>query len=360
MIVNGINMLPGKAEYPKDQWYVIAWSHEVSQQKTIAREVCGEPVVLFRNEAGEPKALFNRCPHRGMPLHSDTGKIVGDTLVCGYHGITFDTSGKCVDIPSGGVIPNKLCVKSYPLVEKSHWIWIWAGAPEKADINLLPDHFEIGLTDPAMKSEPGIALEVKANYLLPLENLVDATHITFLHHGLIDSGNVASHPYRLDVKGGQISTVREFENETLPPMLKASMGITGDSVNRTLSLMAYGNHLARISQEFIENGNPDAKPGRIELIVALTPQSSKRTVQHALFATSFENKHPGRFDDLRNLLMEDVVVIEEIQRMFDALGEESAPEVSVKSDEANIRSRRYIADRIASERNLIAKSPAEA
>ncbi|WP_160385739.1 aromatic ring-hydroxylating dioxygenase subunit alpha [Pseudomonas sp. PB101] len=360
MIVNGVNMLPGQAEYPKNQWYVIAWSHEVNSEKTIAREVCDEPVVLYRTEAGEVKALFNRCPHRGMPLHSDTGRIVNDTLMCGYHGIRFGADGRCVEIPSGGVIPNKLCVKSYPVVELSHWIWIWPGDPQSADTSLIPDHFELGLTDPSLFSEPGITLEVKANYLMPLENLVDATHITFLHHGLIDTGNVATHPYRLEVAGGRIATVREFTNEPLPPMLKASMGIKGERVDRKLTLTAYANHLAQISQEFIDVDDPEAAPGRLELVVALTPAGPKRTVQYALFATSFENKHPGRFDDLRRLLMEDVVVIEEIQILFDTLGAENAPEVSVKSDEANIRSRRFIADSVAAERSLIPSRSVEA
>lgn len=217
MIVNGVNMLPGQAEYPKNQWYVVAWAHEVTHEKTIAREVCDEPVVLYRTEAGEIKALFNRCPHRGMPLHSDTGRIINDTLMCGYHGIRFDANGKCVEVPSGGIIPTKLCVKSYPVVELSHWVWIWPGDPGAADPALLPDHFELGLTDPSLFSEPGISLEVKANYLMPLENLVDATHITFLHHGLIDTGNVATHPYRLEVNGGKIATIRDFTNEQLPP-----------------------------------------------------------------------------------------------------------------------------------------------
>lgn len=353
MIVNGVSMLPGQAEYPKNQWYVVAWSHEVAREKTIAREVCGEPIVLFRTEAGEVKALFNRCPHRGMPLHSDTGRIVKDTLMCGYHGIRFDADGRGVEVPSGGIVPNKLCVKSYPVVEVAHWIWIWPGDPKTADVNLLPNHFELGLTDPSLFSEPGISLEVKANYLLPLENLADATHITYLHHGLIDTGNVAAHPYRLEVNGSQVATVREFSNEQLPPMLKASMGIKGERVDRTLTLSAYSNHLTRISQMFTDVDYPSAQPKRLELVVALTPIDPKRTAQFALFAASFENKHPGRFDDLLNLLMEDVVVIEEIQRLFDKLGAEHAPEVSVKSDEANIRSRRFIADRVAAERLFI-------
>jgi len=351
MRIDGVNMLPGIADYPRNQWYVAGWSHEFGRDKAVARDICGDPVAFFRTEAGEPKALFNRCPHRGMPLHSATGKVIGDTLQCGYHGMRFDSTGKCVEVPSGGAIPAKMCVRSYPVIEKAHWVWIWMGDPEKADASLIPDHQAIGLTDPQMFSEPGIYLELKANYLMMLENLVDATHITYLHHGMIDSGNVATHPYRLETDGTRITTIREFTNEVMPPMLRMALGLKGERVNRRLELIAYSNQLARVSQRFTEVEFPEQPPGRIELIVALTPAGERLTHQFGLFATSFENKHPGRADDLRRLLMEDVVVLEEIQLMFDKLGADKAPEVSVKSDEANIRSRRVIAEMIQKERS---------
>lgn len=353
MLIDGIAMLPGIAEYPRNQWYVAGWSHEFTHEKVVARDICGDPVALYRTESGAPNALFNRCPHRGMPLHSATSKIIGDTLQCGYHGMRYGPDGKCVEVPSGGAIPSKMCVRSYPVAERAHWVWIWMGDPAKADTSLIPDHHAIGLTDPAMFSEPGIHLQVKANYLMPLENLVDATHITYLHHGLIDSGNVATHPYKLEVEGPRIATVREFTDEVLPPMLRMAMGIKGERVNRRLTLIAYSNHLAQISQQFSEVDFPDEPPRRIELLVALTPAGKKVTHQFGLFAGSFPNKHPGRFDDLRNLLMEDVVVLDEIQELFDRLGPENAPEVSVKSDDANIRSRRLIAEMIKRERNSI-------
>lgn len=351
MVIDGVNMLPGMAEYPRNQWYVAGWSHEFGREKALARDICGEPVALYRAESGEPRAVFNRCPHRGMPLTSATGRVVGDTLQCGYHGIRFGPDGKCVEVPSGGVIPARMCVKTYPLVELAHWVWIWMGDPALADPALIPDHHAVGLTDPAMFTEPGIHLEVKANYLLPLENLVDATHITYLHHGLIDSGNVAGHPYQLEADGPRIATVREFVNEAMPPMLRMAMNIKGERVNRRLRLVAFSNNLCMISMGFNEvDDAPGTPPRRMELLVAITPGGPRLTHQFGTLAGSYPNHYPGRFDDLRNLLMEDVVVIEEIQQLFDRLGPENAPEVSIRSDEANIRSRRVLAAMIQSER----------
>lgn len=356
MIIDGIQMLPGRAEIPRNQWYVIAWSHEVAAGRMLARDCCGDPVLVYRSEDGSPHAVFNRCPHRGMPLNSPTSQVVGDTVMCGYHGIRFNSQGQCVEVPSGGAIPAKMCVRSYPVVERWQWLWVWMGDPALADASLIPDHQALGLENTAMHSEPGLMLEVQSNYLMPLENLVDATHITYLHHGMIDSGNVATHPYEVVVEGRSVSTVRRFENEVLPPMLRAVMGLNGERVSRTLTLTAYANHLCLIQQDFIETDVSDAQPGRINLVVALTPATATRTCQFALFSTSFENKHPGRFDDLRKLLMEDVVVLEEIQRLFDRLGPDQAPEVSVRADEAGIRTRRIIAGMVRSERPVAAQA----
>jgi vanillate O-demethylase monooxygenase subunit len=356
MKTSDICMTPGAAEFPLDQWYVAAWSHEIEPGRMVARDVCGEPLMFYRSSEGAVRALFNRCPHRGMPLTAATSRVEGDGVRCGYHGIRFDERGKAIEVPSGGVVPSKMAVRAFPVVEQWAWIWVWMGDPSRCDPSRIPDHAALGIGAQGMFSEPGIHLEVKANYLLPLENLLDATHITYLHHGLIDSGNVARHPYTLEQHGTTVSTVRRFENDTLPPMLCAAMGLRGDRVDRTLTLTAHANHLCEIRQDFVEVGQPDATPGCINLIVSITPGQARLTHHFALFATSFENRHPGRFDDLRRLLMEDVVVIEQIQALYDRLGEQRAPEVSVKSDEANTRSRRLIAEMIRSERAAAASA----
>lgn len=351
MNIDGIDMRPGSAEYPLDQWYVAAWSHEVAPGRAVSRDVCGVPVALYRGETGTAHAVFNRCPHRGMMLTSATGRVEGDSIRCGYHGIRFGPDGRCLEVPSGGQPPARMCVRSFPVLEKWKWLWIWVGDPARADPALIPDHEQLGLGENSpLHSEPGIRLTVRANYLMPLENLVDATHISYLHHGLIDSGNVATAPYELTVDGTRVSTTRRFQNEVLPPMLCAALGLQGNRVDRTLTLTAFGNHLCEIRQDFIEVGVAEARPGRISLIVSVTPTRRTETDHFALFATSFENRHPGRFDDLRKLLMEDVVVLEEIQALDARLGREQAPEVSIRADEANIRSRRLIAAMIRRER----------
>lgn len=344
-----INMLPGVAPYPLNQWYVAGFSREITRELST-RNILGMPVLLYRKEDGGPVALFDRCPHRGMPFSK--GKLLGDVVQCGYHGMEFSPDGKCSHIPSGGKIPAAMCVSSYPVVEKWEWVWIWMGDPALADPDLIPDHDELGITRDGWFSEPGIHLHVKANYLLPFENLVDATHITYLHHGLIDTGNVALHPYELITEEHRVGTIRVFKNEPLPAMLTRVLGLAADvRVDRRLELWAYAPNIALVRIVLHSADNADIHLEN-NLVVALTPDGLTGTHQFAVMAANFPNPHPGRFDDLRNLLMEDVVVIEEIQQLFERLGENNAPEVSVRSDDIAIRFRRTLAGMIRSEQEL--------
>lgn len=110
----------------RDVWYVAAWDDEVGH-RPLARTLLNEAVVLYRGANGRPVALEDRCCHRHLPLRM--GKVDGDNIQCGYHGPTFDRQGQCVSIPGQTAVPLGASVKSYPVVERDRWIWIWMGDP---------------------------------------------------------------------------------------------------------------------------------------------------------------------------------------------------------------------------------------
>ena len=60
------------------------------------------------------------------------GKIAEDTLQCPYHGFRYGITGRCVRVPSQTAIIPELAVRSYPIVEKGGFIWLWPGAAEFA------------------------------------------------------------------------------------------------------------------------------------------------------------------------------------------------------------------------------------
>lgn len=156
-------------------WYVAAQADEITRTP-LGRILLNEPVVMFRTEDGTAVALEDRCCHRRAPLHK--GKLVGDTLECGYHGFTFDRTGACVRIPGQDRVPPRIGVRAYPMVEKHAYLWIWMGERKKADAALIPDF--------SRSADPGWTtvrsrLPIEANYLLMVENLIDLSHVGFVH-----------------------------------------------------------------------------------------------------------------------------------------------------------------------------------
>lgn len=161
-------------------WYVIAWGHEIppagDDSRLFKRTVLGEPVLVYRTGAGELVALEDRCCHRHAPLSA--GRREGDCIRCGYHGMKFEPSGRCVEIPGLDQVPPKAKVRSYPVVQKSNWVFVWMGELDKADTALLPDNFSC--ESPDWKNKPGY-LHYDTPYLLICDNLLDFSHLSYVH-----------------------------------------------------------------------------------------------------------------------------------------------------------------------------------
>jgi vanillate O-demethylase monooxygenase subunit len=158
-------------------WYVIAWDHELTPGNLISRRVMDEAIVLFRRPDGSVAALEDRCVHRLAPL--SLGRIEADSVRCLYHGLRFAADGRCIEIPGHTQqIPDKACVRSFPVVEAHSWIWVWMGDPEVADQALIPK--AVGLRDERFVLKGGY-LDYAANHALINENLTDLSHLSYVH-----------------------------------------------------------------------------------------------------------------------------------------------------------------------------------
>src|SRR4051812_5489652 len=99
-----VNNLQGAGKpFVRNAWYAAAWSDELVAQKPLACMMLGDPIVLYRRSDGSPSALEDRCVHRSMPL--SLGRVHGDVIECGYHGLQYDCAGACVRIPGQRTIP---------------------------------------------------------------------------------------------------------------------------------------------------------------------------------------------------------------------------------------------------------------
>lgn len=177
-------LLKGDKPWPRNTWYQAAWSHEI-EAKPFPRKILNEDIVLFRDADGVARALEDRCCHRATPLR--LGEVVPQGLQCGYHGMIFDGTGKCVVIPGQDSIPPQARVRSYPIVERQEFIWIWMGDPELADESQIIDY----PWNDDHKNWPHThgMYHIKCNYMLLIDNLMDLTHIPYIHRKTIGGGN---------------------------------------------------------------------------------------------------------------------------------------------------------------------------
>jgi vanillate O-demethylase monooxygenase subunit len=160
-------------------WYCAGWDYEIHQGKgaIVARKIAGERVVLYRTpSSGKIIAFEDRCPHRQAAL--SLGRKEGDSLRCMYHGMKFNSDGICEEIPGQTIIPERACVRSYPVVEKDNWVWVWMGDPAKADPNLIC--FSVGPGDPNWHIKTS-KMHVQTSYRWEIENLADLSHLTWVH-----------------------------------------------------------------------------------------------------------------------------------------------------------------------------------
>jgi vanillate O-demethylase monooxygenase subunit len=219
-------------QWPYNAWYHAAWSNEVGQQ-TLARTFLNEEVVLFRDANGKANALEDRCCHRATPLR--LGDVVPQGLRCGYHGLVFDGSGQCVLIPGQDKIPRTAKVRSYPILEKQEIVWIWMGDPELADESKL--HVDFPWNDDH-ENWPHFhdMFEINCNYMLLIDNLMDLTHIPYIHRNTIGGGDKKGQvDATMDVTPTEtgVHYIRWMENIVPPPTYVKGAGFAeGAKVDR--------------------------------------------------------------------------------------------------------------------------------
>jgi vanillate O-demethylase monooxygenase subunit len=280
-------------------WYVVAESKKIGRELQAIR-VLGEPLVLYRTEAGEAVALDDRCAHRRFPLSKSM--LIGDRVQCGYHGFTYEPTGRCVWTP--GNITPKFGVRRYPTVENGPWVWAWMGDPEKADPATIP----YPLLDPheTWRHVEGYKLNA-GNYMLLIENLLDLSHLHFLHgHDVADvaEANSASKPLS-DVVNG-VGYVKETPITEAKQMAAFVGSDPSKLVRLTTIARQVGPSINYASQDrcALEGDEDPLLPIRFSIIHAITPETMNTT--HQFFQASFNREVVLGLDTFRTI-SEDVV-----------------------------------------------------
>lgn len=208
--------------YPLNAWYVAAWDYEIKKNTMLSRTICEKKVVLFRKPDGSSVALEDACWHRLVPL--SMGTLKDGTIKCRYHGLVFDAAGKCVHMPSQDTINPSACVRSFPLVERHRFAWIWMGQPHLADEDLIPDlHWN---EHPDWTGDGGV-IGLAATYELAIDNLMDLTHETFVHPESIGNDAIADAPFTVTHSSKEVTVTRWMEGIEPPAFWGAQLGKPG-------------------------------------------------------------------------------------------------------------------------------------
>ena len=198
------------ADWPRNCWYVAAYDVELKRE-LLPRTIAGRKLVLYRREDGAPVALEDACWHRLMPLSE--GKLEGDQVACGYHGLVYNPEGRCVFMPSQKTINPAARVRAFPVVERHRFVWVWPGDPALADPDLVPDlHWN---DDPEWAGD-GKRIHLKCGYKLIVDNLMDLTHETFVHGASIGQRSIAEVPFEV-THGNRSATVTRWMRDVDPP-----------------------------------------------------------------------------------------------------------------------------------------------
>lgn len=216
------------APYVMNVWYMAGWQEEVDNADWLARKLLDRNWLIFHKEDGSYAMIHDRCPHRFAPL--SMGRRDGDTIACGYHGLRFDGTGRCIHNPFSDLIPPGAAVATCPVVARYGIIWFWPGDPQAADPELIPDFTILDDPQPMVRQ----AMRMDANYELLTDNLMDLSHVEFVHVNTFQSGGVfwqGKHEALQDENGAIWSNWR-VENVPPPPFAPQMEGLKCDRWTR--------------------------------------------------------------------------------------------------------------------------------
>jgi phenylpropionate dioxygenase-like ring-hydroxylating dioxygenase large terminal subunit len=340
--------------FVRNAWYIAAWADELGGTP-LARRILGDPLVLFRDPAGRVGALADRCCHRAAPL--SMGTVVAEGIECGYHGLVFDASGRCLRIPGQRSIPAEARVRSYPVCEKDQLVWVWMGDPASADpakIVDFPFH-----NDPAAWPNKHDVYPIKANYLLMVDNLMDLTHLGYLHARTV-GGNPNAHV------GAEMKTVRTpsglkftrwMRNSLPPPSYVKAAGFKG-RVDRMQEFEFIAPATILQWTGATEAGSQYTDPKRdfrfqFRLFHGLTPESESSCFYFWSVANGYRQNDPEAteqlYQEIAPTFVEDRIMVEAQQARLAEFGETGL--VDIASDAARMHMRRLVERLIAQERS---------
>jgi vanillate O-demethylase monooxygenase subunit len=323
----------------KNCWYVAAHAHDVTNT-LLARRILNEPIIFWRTTEGTVSALKDRCAHRLVPLSA--GRVAGDVVECGYHGMAFAGDGRCVAVPGQDGVPASARVRAYPVVERHGLIWVWMGDAGLADDTLVPNIFWM--------DQPGWAVSkgyhhVRADYRLVGDNLLDLSHESFLHTHTIGDDVVVNTPVKVDVADGMVVRAhRDMPGIEAPPFFALLLG-SDEPIDRMQTAVFHppSTHMTLVRIQ------PAGQPDRLldgRAIHLLTPETATSTHYHWGFARSYHLDDIDLTEKVRlattRTFDEDAVMLALQQEGVDEEPDGPFPRLALRVDAGPVQGRRLL------------------
>jgi vanillate O-demethylase monooxygenase subunit len=337
----------------KNAWYVAAWADEIGPSP-VERTIIGQLVVLYRRVDGAVTALEGLCPHRRLPLVK--GRVAGDLLSCGYHGLTFAPDGQCVTVPCQTSVPNGAHIRSYPVAERYGLVWIWMGTAADADAAQIVRVENWG--DPAWGYNRGPAMTYDCNYLYITDNLLDPSHVAWVHPTSFGDDSCKAQPPKINVDALGVTVSRWIEDAPVAPFYADLVPFAGNADRLQHYEVRYPCN-AIIKAKFVpageggKQGSPDpANSFLMDSYNFITPETEKSS-RYYWFQLRNVRPHDAALSELMSqsvlaAFSEDLEVLNAVQKGMDARGDTT---ISIASDAGPLRFRNRIGKMIAAEAN---------
>jgi vanillate O-demethylase monooxygenase subunit len=344
----------------RNAWYVAARDEEVTRVQHAAT-ILGERVVLYRMIDGNPVALEDACPHRKVPL--SLGRIVGDAIECGYHGLVFDCSGRCTRVPGQDKIPPGARVRSYPVVSRHGLVWIWMGEPARANASdIFPvDHAD----DPAWGSDSGGVMTVACNYLYITDNLLDPSHVAWVHRSSFGNSDCEDEPIKAEISAEGVIAARWMHDVEVAPFYAPHVAFKGRCDRLQHYEVRFPSH-AIIRSVLAPAGTGGAgEPVHPDALLMdsynfLTPIDAVRTRYYWFQMRNFSPRDGALTkaldDGVHRVFSEDRLLLEAEQQGFE---HQATPKIDLAADRAQLLFRRRLARMIAEEAKPAAAAQGE-
>lgn len=342
-------------QFLRNVWYMAAWSENVAAGKSLARTILNEPIVFFRGSGGVLSAFEDRCPHRGAPL--SMGRIAGDRIICGYHGLEFDRTGMCVRNPHpSGKIPPGARVRTYPVAERFSAIWIWMGE-KPTNPDTIPDFSALDGKDSKTTTRRD-HMVMDASYELITDNLLDCSHTSFVHEGILGNEAMIQAPTEVTQSGRTIHVKRYSRAVPAPGVFDLIYKKQDGPVDTWTDIRWDAPGCMLLDVGVTAPGAPQREGTGYLGVHILTPETARSTHYH--FSAQRWNPEPGsqgeelrkKWSDLRRFAFEqqDEPLIRAQQRIADLLPDDGTRKaVTLETDAGVIRWRRIMEQLIQTE-----------